>query len=1211
MRQYAVSFSLLKAGSHKKMVTTSIDVALQLSDTYGVEKMDFGIAVVLFLVNAMTNLLDCILDDWSLLVASEAQFVKEGSQSMHVDVKGGLNNNRSKYHQQLKQPNAFTALEVVENLFSSKFVQVSLRLVYRNLSQPFEGLLQRLELIKNHNTHTSSPSINQLFEKLFCLVREAKCSHYRLTKQCLLGHLFDTGLANSPQSLLISSGKASCWIPFDVFMENVMDGKTFCPAASFEILTGLTRTLQIVNQASWCATFQALWISALRLVQRAKDPVAGPIPYIESRLSMLMSMVPLSILPLLKEENGANINVGTGSSSRKQSFVACLQSLTQFVSLLDPPQPVVSASNDAATKAAIAVVDFKKEKTNMMVPQNYSIKAVGNLLHLVVESCIARDLIDTSAYFWPGYVVPCMVPKDSNVTPIEECPWSNFMQGAPLTRSLQSVLMAIPAPSVIELKKLNHLALHGSEEERSAAPKILCGASLKNGWNIQEYVVHIAVKLLSPQISLKSPVIGDANHYLSHVHMLSSLLSCLSCHTVIHILALYGMIPEVVAALMPLCEAFGSFPPASNNHPNAGEEVSAYSVFSFAFLFLLRLCKFHGPDKDPHPYICGAPARPDLKLDFLLLMRDSRIRNNYTTSMKNYLNNVVDLFQDLRCHSVYVDMFPKLRAWYFENQAYLAPGIFGNCNSNRMHQMENKILIFVCRNMNKGKWPISGSGSSCSTITSTSSSTSSTSVGSASRSSLSMYEDEYQSPPVYPAWELLEAVPHVLEAILTACARGQISSCDLTTGLRDLVVFFPASIAAIIRYFKAEITRGRWESVPLNGIDWPSPEDSLNSFRLEVKEVLESVGVYIESWSPDDAPPMLPLPLAAFLSLTITFKLDKNSEYTRAVTGQAIANYATISPWPIMSTIGALWARKAPRWHDFLVFLGLRSCFINDKDAMTQLLQSCFKSFLDPSSWDSNYMTSTRGVVGLLGESVCNSRAMSPGFLFLHTCHVYHAPYYFSEVILKLVVEWACKLADEYPHRGCTQLKFGQPSFATAISAVRQVAMLGTSLLCMAGRSPLVRVLFEDTLPIFLLSKREERSKPISSIGNITEGYALSYLLFFSTAMMWGVQTKSALDKSGSSEMSPHVITSHLDFITRVLKGTVELRCDPAMWKAHVSSFVGLIIRFSPAWVLGAKVDVLKQLSNSLRSWQQYDLALSLLELGGTSAIEAALESLL
>ena len=36
--------------------------------------------------------------------------------------------------------------------------------------------------------------------------------------------------------------------------------------------------------------------------------------------------------------------------------------------------------------------------------------------------------------------------------------------------------------------------------------------------------------------------------------------------------------------------------------------------------------------------------------------------------------------------------------------------------------------------------------------------------------------------PTLPAWEILEAIPFVLEAALTACAYGQLSSRDLTTG---------------------------------------------------------------------------------------------------------------------------------------------------------------------------------------------------------------------------------------------------------------------------------------------------------------------------------------------------------------------------------------------------------------------------------------------
>lgn len=71
---------------------------------------------------------------------------------------------------------------------------------------------------------------------------------------------------------------------------------------------------------------------------------------------------------------------------------------------------------------------------------------MGNLIHLVVESCIAKDLIDTLAYFWPGYVVPHGVTKDSNSAPIQGSPWLEFTQGAPLTRALQNALIEIRLP---------------------------------------------------------------------------------------------------------------------------------------------------------------------------------------------------------------------------------------------------------------------------------------------------------------------------------------------------------------------------------------------------------------------------------------------------------------------------------------------------------------------------------------------------------------------------------------------------------------------------------------------------------------------------------------------------------------------------------------------------------------------------------------------
>jgi hypothetical protein len=64
----------------------------------------------------------------------------------------------------------------------------------------------------------------------------------------------------------------------------------------------------------------------------------------------------------------------------------------------------------------------------------------------MVEACIARDLIDTSAYFWPGYVVLCIAKTCSQSVLIQDSPWSNFMRGDPHTESLQSALIVIPAP---------------------------------------------------------------------------------------------------------------------------------------------------------------------------------------------------------------------------------------------------------------------------------------------------------------------------------------------------------------------------------------------------------------------------------------------------------------------------------------------------------------------------------------------------------------------------------------------------------------------------------------------------------------------------------------------------------------------------------------------------------------------------------------------
>lgn len=64
--------------------------------------------------------------------------------------------------------------------------------------------------------------------------------------------------------------------------------------------------------------------------------------------------------------------------------------------------------------------------------------------HLIVEACIARNLLDTSAYLWPGYVNGRISQIPATVS-AQAPSWSSFMKGAPLTPVLINALVSTPA----------------------------------------------------------------------------------------------------------------------------------------------------------------------------------------------------------------------------------------------------------------------------------------------------------------------------------------------------------------------------------------------------------------------------------------------------------------------------------------------------------------------------------------------------------------------------------------------------------------------------------------------------------------------------------------------------------------------------------------------------------------------------------------------
>lgn len=1194
----------LQAGPNRDKITRSIDAALQLSKIYGVSGIDFGHVVILFVLVVITKLIDCVLEDCGfpsgMTEEQDSVYSIEGPQGMDLDVEGVSSAQQIEHREQLRRKNTVMAFEVVHMMAADRKIQAFLRLICHNMPDKFSALSQRLTLVEVHKmTLERLLAPSHKIDDLLMDIRRVSNVDYQPNNKRLVGVLGNMRSSGSLLGQLTGAGRAACWIIFDIYMENAIDGKHLSGISAIEILKETTKTVQAINEASWQETFKALWISALRLVQRAREPLEGPIPHLDARLCMLLALIPLAISAILKEETDASGAEGNKSLPRRLGLISSLQDLVQYSGLLVPPSSLVNVANAAASKAAIFMANYKAGGGNpsMISQSDSSTKAVGNMLHLIVEACISRNLIDTSAYLWSGYVVSSGHLMDT-VLP-QESPWLNFMQGAPLSDPLKNALIATPASSLAELDKLYHIALNGSEQEKSAAAKILCGETLVRGWNIQEHVVRLVVKLLSPPLPSDSSTQGSMSHYLSQKSTLNAILLGVSYVDTIHILSLYGMVPDVAAALMPLCEAFGSMSPPSNHRSTIFDETTVYSVFSCAFLCLLRLWKFYKPPQEYCLAGRGGSVRLELTLDYLLLMHNSRIEFPNSSATGTNSSSDVDSFNEVPTQPIYIDSFPKLKAWYFQNQACIASPLSGLCNKNPVHQVANKILSMICRKMNKSG-VVSGNLSS-------------TSSSSVSGSSLSTSDDSYQRP-IVPAWEFLEAVPFVLEAVLTACSHGRLSSRDLTTSLRDLVDFLPASLAAIVSYFSAEITRGIWKTVSMNGTEWPSPGTALHSIEAEVKDILASAGVQIHSCYPRGVPPMLPLPMAALVSLTITFKLDKSLEYIHGIIGQALENCAGGSSWPSMPIIGALWTQKVRRWHDFIVLSCMRSPFGRDKDAVAQLIQSCFSSFLLSSPSSRSDITASRGVGALMGESITDQGLqlpMAPGFIYLRTCRTFHDTYFVSETILKQVIDCSHKLANGWSSNGPSHLKSGRTPLSGAASMAYQVAMLGAGLLCIAGGPLVVQVLYEETLPTLLLSARKQVLKDPGPVSSTLQGYAMANMLFFCGSLLWGSEKTSPAMKMSFLSRRPRVVGTHMDFIAGVLDGHILLGCDPGTWKAYVSCFVFLLVKFVPSWLRDIKLDTLKKIAAGLRSWHEHDLALSLLERGGPQAISIVVDTLL
>ncbi|THG15479.1 mediator of RNA polymerase II transcription subunit 33A-like [Camellia sinensis] len=1208
LKRHAFSFASQISCPNYEKIMKSIDEVLHLSQIFSLPASEPGLLVVGFVFSIVWQLLDASLDDEGLLELTPERKSRwlTGKQDMEIDSHDSFDQKRTERHEGLHKINTVMAVEIIGEFFKHKVISRILYLARRNLFSHWGCFIQHVRLLAaNSSALRNSKNINpESLLQLTSDTRNVLSRECKTSSQKQFHAVMASGSLASSASQCHGTSRSALWLPFDLYLEDTMDGSQVAATSAVEVLTGLVKALQAVNQTTWQDTFLGLWIAALRLVQRERDPSEAPIPRIDTCLCLLLSVTTLAVFNIIEEEETAlNNEVECSATSqrkekhvsgkRHRDLVSSLQHLGDYEGLLAPPLPVISAANQAAAKAMMFLSGLTVSSGYLdgVSLNDMPVNCSGNMRHLIVEACIARNLLDTSAYLWPGYV-----KGRSNQIPRSvsgQMPgWSSLMKGSPLTPPLVNALVSTPASSLAEIEKIYEIAVNCSDDEKISAATILCGDSLIRGWNIQEHIVVLITALLSPPVP--ADYSGSESHLIRYAPFLNVLLAGISSVDCVQIFSLHGMIPQLAGALMPICEVFGSCAPMDSWHLTTGEEISSRAVFSNAFTLLLKLWRFDHP---PHEHVMGdvAPMGSQLTPEYLLLVRNSQLASYANTPRDQHKSKRISKFASpSSTEPIFMDSFPKLKYWYRQHQECIASTLSGLVHGSPVHRIVDGLLNMMFRKVNRSGQPLTPTTSG------------------SSNSSGTVMEDASLRLKL-PAWDILEAVPFVLDAALTACAHGRLSPRELVTGLKDLADFLPASLATIVSYFSAEVTRGIWKPASMNGTDWPTPASNLAIVEQQIKKILAGTGVDVPRLAAGgSSPATLPLPLAALVSLTITYKLDRATERLLFLIGPAVISIASGCPWPCFPIIASLWALKVKRWSDFLIFTASRTVFHHNTDAVDQLLKSCFTSTL---GLNSSPISSNGSVGALLGHGFGSHFSggispVAPGILYLRVHRSIRNLMFITEEIIVLLMHSvkdiaSCGLRTEKIDKLKKTkygMRYGQVSLAAAMTRVKLAATLGASLVWITGGLSLVQSLIRETLPSWFI-KSELDIGESGGIVAMLRGYALAYFVVLLGTFAWGVDSSSL-----ASTWRQNVIGAHLEFLASALDGKISLGCDCALWRAYVSGFVSLMVGCTPMWMREVDVDVLKRVGRGLRQWNEEELALALLGISGIDAMGAAAE---
>lgn len=446
LKRHALTLKSRINGANFHKVMNLIDKVLQLSQTFGLEASDPNILLVEYIFSTIWQLLDASLDDEGLLELTPEKKSKWVTKSLDTDasIDETYSEKRIKIQDRLRHSNTVMAVELIGQFLQNRVTSRILYLARQNMATHWGAFVEQIQLLLANSSALINSQITTA-QNLLKLTSESHIVPSKKRKLSSLQYLSEviTCGPTFPSSLGFCHGasRSTLWLPLDLALEDAMDGSIVNINSSVEIISGLMKSLQAFNGTTWHESFLGLWMAALRLVQRERDPIEGPVPLLDTRLCMLLTIITLVVVDLIEQE----ALPAHDREKRRLDLVSSLQSLGDYKRLLTPPQSVISAADQAAAKAMMFVsgVGGGSSYLDCISIKDMSSNCSGNMHHLIVEACIARNLLDTSAYFWPGYVNRSM-QKMSHTLPVQ-VGWLSFMNGAPLTQSMIRALVSSPA----------------------------------------------------------------------------------------------------------------------------------------------------------------------------------------------------------------------------------------------------------------------------------------------------------------------------------------------------------------------------------------------------------------------------------------------------------------------------------------------------------------------------------------------------------------------------------------------------------------------------------------------------------------------------------------------------------------------------------------------------------------------------------------------